>query len=228
MITIKEAEEILKKEYHQDNYSYLIRDILLDDFIKDEHNVVFNNQLFNSVKQLGYSNSCELTVFEVYLNEGCQNRRVMITQEMFKILRGLRIDNAIVSFVNRDMENYRISLLTSKYEYDGEKIIKVISNPRRFSYSLGFGTKTKTAYKYLISKGKVRDLTELISRFSVEVVNKQFYSEIAEAFTKLIGGKFGSTKYERTLVFRKKIFGIWCKINWSYSILLVSKRKEKW
>ncbi len=205
MITIKEAEEILKKEYHQDNYSYLMGDILLNDFTKDEHNVIFDNQLFKSVKQLGYSNSCELTVFEVFLNEGCQNRRVMITQEMFKILRGLRIDNAIVSFVSNDMENYRISLLTSKYEYDGEKIIKVISNPKRFSYSLGYGTKTKTAYKNLISKGKVKDLTELISRFSVEVVNKQFYSEIAEAFTKLIGGKFGSKKYERILLFNKEI-----------------------
>lgn len=205
MITIKEAEEILKKEYHLDNYSYLIGEILLNDFTKDEHDVIFNNQLFKSVKQLGYSNSCQLTVFEVYLNEGCQNKRVLITQEMFKILRGLRIDNAIVSFVNNDINNYRISLLTSKYEYDGDKIIKVISNPRRFSYSLGYGTKTKTAYKYLISKGKVKDLEELISRFSVEVVNKQFYSEIAEAFTKLIGGKFGSKKYDRTLVFNRTI-----------------------
>ena len=32
-------------------------------------------------------------------------------------------------------------------------------------------------------------LDELINRFSVEVVNKQFYNEIALAFTKLVGGQ---------------------------------------
>ena len=32
MITIKDAEEILKKEYHIDNFLYLINDILLPDF----------------------------------------------------------------------------------------------------------------------------------------------------------------------------------------------------
>lgn len=199
MITISEAEEILKKEYHQDNYIFLLKNILLSDFVKDEHEIEFQSQLFKDVKQLGYSNSCNVTIFEVVLNEGSQNKRVMITQTMFKILRSLRIDNALVSFVNNDKNNYRISLLTSKYEYDGDKIIKIVSNPRRFSYALGFGTKTKTAYKFLVSKGKVNNLSELISRFSVEVVNKQFYSEIAEMFTKLIGGKFGNKKYKRIL-----------------------------
>lgn len=199
MITINEAEEILKKEYHQDNFKYLLKNILLSDFIKEEHEVVFENQLFKKVYQLGYSNSCKIAIFEVTLNEGSQNKRVLITQTMFKILRSLKIDNALVSFVNNDFKNYRISLLTSKYEYDGNNIIKIVSNPRRYSYALGYGTKTKTAYKFLISKGKVKDLSELISRFSVEVVNKQFYSEIAEAFTKLIGGKFGNKKYEKVL-----------------------------
>lgn len=199
MITINEAEEILKKEYHQDNFIYLLKNILLSDFIKEEHEVVFENQLFKKIYQLGYSNSCKIAIFEVTLNEGSQNKRVLITQTMFKILRSLKIDNALVSFVNNDFKNYRISLLTSKYEYDGDNIIKIVSNPRRYSYALGYGTKTKTAYKFLISKGKVKNLSELISRFSVEVVNKQFYSEIAEAFTKLIGGKFGNKKYEKVL-----------------------------
>ena len=154
MITIKDAEEILKKEYHQDNFLYLLDNCLLADFKRSKHDVIFNNSIFEKVTQLGESSSCSLTVFEVLLCADCQNKRVTITQEMFKILRGLRIDNAIVSFVNKDSNNYRISLLTSKYKYDGDKIVKVLSNPRRFSYSLGFGTKTKTAYKYLISDRK--------------------------------------------------------------------------
>lgn len=199
MISNKDAEEILKHEYHLDNFTYLVKELLLPDFTSSKHDVHFNNEIFQSVTQLGESSVCDLTVFEVYLNEGTQNKRVTITQEMFKILRSLRIDNAIVSFVNQDKNNYRISLLTSKYEYDGDKIVRILSNPRRFSYSLGFGTKTKTAYKYLISKGKVNSLEELTERFSVEVVNKQFYNEIALCYTKLVGGERDGKKFDKQL-----------------------------
>ena len=118
---------------------------------------------------------------------------------MFCILRGQGINNVIVVFGNVDKCNYRLSLLTSKYEFDGNKVVKVLSNPRRYSYSLGYGTKTKTAYDFLISKGKVHSLEELIGRFSIEIVNKHFYNEIALSFTKLIGGKRESTNFEKEL-----------------------------
>lgn len=199
MITIKEAEEILKKEYHVDNFLYVVDELLLPDFRADKHDVDFKNTIFASVQQLGYSDKCDVNVYEVILNEGAQNRRVTITQEMFRILRGLGVNNAIVAFSNADRRNYRFSLLTSKYEFDGEKVVKVLSNPRRYSYSLGYGTKTKTAYDFLIGKGKVNSLDELINRFSVEVVNKQFYNEIALAFTKLVGGQRDGRTFEKEL-----------------------------
>lgn len=69
--------------------------------------------------------------------------------------------------------------------------------------SLGVGTKTRTAYKFLIGKGRVQTLDELINRFSVEVVNKQFYSEIATSFTALVGGDRDGKHYEKLL----KIYG---------------------
>lgn len=199
MITIREAEEILKKEYHIDNFTYMVDELILPDFKTDKHEVVFNNSIFASVNQLGYSVKCDVTVYEVLLNDVAQNRRVTITQEMFRILRGQGINNAIVAFANADKRNYRLSLLTSKYEFDGNKVVKVLSNPRRYSYSLGYGTKTKTAYDFLISKGKVHSLDELIGRFSIEIVNKHFYNEIALSFTKLIGGKRESTSFEKEL-----------------------------
>lgn len=204
MISNNDEKEILAKEYHIDNYEYLINELLLPDYRRDKHPTEFDNDLFSSVTYLGESSDCEVSVFEVYLKEGCHNKRVTITQAMFRILRNQAINNALVAFVNENKKNFRISLLTSKYEVDGNKIVKVLSNPRRFSYSLGYKTKTKTAYKFLISKGKVSSLDELISRFSVEVVNKEFYTEIATAFTKLVGGNRNGKKYEKQL----SIFGV--------------------
>ena len=198
-ISIKEAEELLKKEYHIDNFKFLVKELLLTDFRAEEHVVEFKSDIFERVTELGKSTGCEISVFEVLLKEGAQNRRVAITQEMFRVLRGQGLNNALVAFANADKQNYRVSLLTSKYEFEGNKVVKVLSNPRRYSYSLGYNTKTKTAYDFLIAKGKVNSLNELIDRFSVEVVNKQFYKEIAQSFTRLIGGKRDNKMFEKEL-----------------------------
>ena len=69
MISISDAEEILKKEYHIDNFKYLLENILLPDFCADEHDVDISSPLFKETKQLGFSSQCDLTVFEVYLNK---------------------------------------------------------------------------------------------------------------------------------------------------------------
>lgn len=199
MFPIEQAEELLNREYDNNSFECLIDEVLLTDYIKDEHNVRFDSDIFSSVKMLGKSESCELTVFEVYLKAKPRDNRIKITQEMFRILKGLHINNAIVAFVNSDKKNYRISLLTSKYEFENGKIAKKFSSPHRYSYSLGLGTKTRTAYKFLIESGRVNSLSELKNRFSLEVVNKQFYSEIATAFTSLVGGKRGGKSYERIL-----------------------------
>ena len=199
MISSTEAEELLQKDYYTDNFVYLVSKVLFSDFKVDKHEVLFSNSLFTEIIQLGISKDCDVTIYEVGLVKGTEKRRVAITQEMFRVLRGQGINNAVVAFYNADKRNYRISLLTSKYEFDGDKIIKILSNPRRFSYTLGYNTKTHTAYKYLIAGGHVKNLEELISRFSVEVVNKQFYSEIANCFSELVGGEREGKTFHRQL-----------------------------
>lgn len=199
MISRTEAEELLQKDYYTDNFVYLVSEVLFSDFKADKHEVIFSNSLFTEIIQLGISKDCDVTIYEVGLVKGTEKRRVAITQEMFRVLRGQGINNALVAFYNADKRNYRISLLTSKYEFDGDKIVKILSNPRRFSYTLGYNTKTHTAYKYLIAGGHVNNLEDLISRFSVEVVNKQFYSEIANCFSELVGGEREGKTFHRQL-----------------------------
>ena len=75
MITLDEAKEILANEYHIDNFLYVVNDVLLPDFISDRHEVEFKNNIFESVNQLGYSDKCEVTVFEVILKTGSHSKR---------------------------------------------------------------------------------------------------------------------------------------------------------
>ncbi len=78
--------------------------------------------------------------------------------------------------------------MTTQVSRDKNGVKETVSNPRRFSYVLGPKAKVNTPTKYLIAKGKIGDLNDLKERFSLEVVNKDFYAEISNLFTKLTGG----------------------------------------
>jgi len=185
---------ILNKPYNKELFDIFLKDFL-PDYQKDERQVrTPDKSILTEVTQLGASRDVNVTVLEAECEEIDTNKRIAITQAAFKVLRDHGIRNAIIAF-HDGADQWRLSLLTSTLDIKDGKVIKKDSNPRRYSYLVGVGAKTVTPYKYLIEKGKVADIKQLQERFSVEVVNKQFYASIAELFTKLIGGERGATKY---------------------------------
>lgn len=185
---------ILNEPFNKESLNTFLKDFL-PDYQLDERSVrTPDRSILTEVTQLGASRKAEVTVLEAECEETDTNRRIAITQAAFKVLREHSIRNAIIAF-HDGADQWRLSLLTSTLEIKDGKVVKKDSNPRRYSYLLGVGAKTVTPYKYLIEKGKVEDIKQLQERFSVEVVNKQFYASVADLFTKLVGGERGATKY---------------------------------
>jgi hypothetical protein len=185
---------ILNEPYNKDTFDQFLKDFL-PDYQKDERPVrTPDASILTQVTQLGASREVGITVLEAECEEIDTNRRIAITQAAFKVLRDHQIRNAIVAFHDGNNQ-WRLSLLTSTLEIKDGKVVKKDSNPRRYSYLLGVGAKTVTPYKYLVEKGRVEDIKSLQERFSVEVVNKQFYASVADLFTKLVGGERGVNKY---------------------------------
>lgn len=185
---------ILNEPFNKELLNNFLKDFL-PDYQLDERSVrTPDKSILTEVTQLGVSRKAEVTVLEAECEETDTNKRITITQAAFKVLRDHGIRNAIIAF-HDGADQWRLSLLTSTLEIKGGKVIKKDSNPRRYSYLLGIGAKTVTPYKYLVEKGKVEDIKQLQERFSVEVVNKQFYASVADLFTKLVGGERGATKY---------------------------------
>lgn len=185
---------ILNEPFSKESLNNFLKDFL-PDYQLDERSVrTPDKSILTEVTQLGTSRKAEVTVLEAECEETDTNRRIAITQAAFKVLREHSIRNAIIAF-HDGADQWRLSLLTSTLEIKDGKVVKKDSNPRRYSYLLGVGAKTVTPYKYLVEKGKIEDIKQLQERFSVEVVNKQFYASVADLFTKLVGGERGATKY---------------------------------
>jgi hypothetical protein len=177
----------LNKEYYRDHFLQILR-VFDSTFGYSIQKYDFSSKVFLSASRLGVFDELETEIIEVEVSSDVKNR-LTITKEAFKLKRSSAYANAIVAFINPDSPIWRLSLLTTDYSIDEQGVKISNSNPKRFSYLLGPGTKVVTPTKNVLQKGTVKDLDDLKTRFSVEVVNKDFYSGIANSYSELIGGK---------------------------------------
>lgn len=176
--------EFNKAYSRQEFIRFLQNSFLPEDFVPSEEEVCFQTQMTYSTEavKLGTCQSLELIVYEV---KHCSKHdaRVSLSKEAFRMLADETQDRALVVFVPEDSnENYRFSLIeiTLDAADDSARVTKRYSNPRRYSYFLGEGIAYYTPNKYLNEKGRVVSKEDLLSRFSVEVLTKEFYQELSD------------------------------------------------
>lgn len=189
------------EKYNHENFLDFLNHFLPKDFLEKEEDIVINKERYkeiNKAKILGFSESLDLYVLE--MDHARENDpRIAIATDAFKILADHWIHRALVVFKNQESDNYRFSFLTISLDLnDKNKAVKKYSNARRYSFYLGLNAKINTPTKFLIFKGKVTGLDDLKNRFSIEIVNKEFYKEISKLFIKLVGGSIyeGKKKIE--------------------------------
>ncbi|MCL6495768.1 MAG: hypothetical protein K6T54_13480, partial [Ignavibacterium sp.] len=167
--------------YSREEYlEFFQNQFLTDDFkiSKEKLSFEFTPQYLKSAFVIGEDKSLELKVLEV-LHDSENDPRVGLSKDIFRLMSSYGYKRALVLLHSSKSKNYRLSLATIELSLEGSKVKKEYSNPRRYSFFLGPDAKVKTPYNFLISKGRVKDFEDLLSRFSVEVVTKQFYQEIA-------------------------------------------------
>lgn len=176
------------QKYNHDAFATFLRDFLPEDYVENEKDIadLSRCKIITHAKELGHSPA--LNVYVLEMNHAKEtDPRVSIATDAFKLLATFGYDKALVIFKNDESENYRFSYLTISLDLnDKNKVVAKYSNARRYSFYLGEGAKTKTPEQQLVKRGRVKDTNDLLSRFSLEVVNKQFYLEIAKFFDELV------------------------------------------
>ncbi len=189
----------LNQKYDRDQLLNFLREVFLSDFQKDIRPVGAGSlSAISKAHTLGSSPSLDLQVFE-FEYSGSFNKRIALAKEAFQVMKQSATFQALAVFYSPENNDWRFSLMTANPQRNDQGNISVAySNPRRYSFFLGPNAKVNTPNKFLIKKGAVVDFNDLKSRFSLEVVNKEFYKEISESFTKLVGGTRGEGKNKKT------------------------------
>lgn len=173
------------KAYNRHEFiSFLQNSFLPEDFVSTVEPVAFKTKMTytKEVVKLGSSESLDLVVYEVKHNSK-NDARVSLSKEAFRLLADEMEDRALVIFVpENSRNNYRFSFieLTLEVKDGSSHVTRNYSNPRRYSYFLGEGIACYTPNKYLKEKGRVVNSEDLQSRFSVEVLTKEFYNELSD------------------------------------------------
>ncbi len=171
------------KKYNRFEFvNFLQHKFLPEDFMTETTviNIDRQTKYIRSVTKLGSSKLLDLVVYEIR-HSSTLDARVGLSKEAFRFLADEWESKALVLFVPEGNDtNYRFSLITIDLnETEAGKLQKIYSNPRRYSYYLGEGIAYYTPNKYLNELGRVVNDKDLVERFSVEVLTKAFYKELA-------------------------------------------------
>ena len=172
--------ESLLHRYNRTEVLYDL-DTFLTDFTLQESAVPLNEKKYESIDKAYCLGETPLfSVFEVH-HHHVADARVALTKQAVEIMKSRQkfTECALFFFVPKNSDSFRISLVTVDWA-DNKKA----SNPRRFSFLVGKNQKIHTASQQLSSS--VRSREDLLKRFSIEVVNDEFYKKISEHFENLL------------------------------------------
>ena len=204
----------LNKAYNRESFVEFLSDKFLPEDFRPKRNVeeieLSGNQNFATrAFRLGECRSLELEVFEIH-HSSLNDARVGIAKDAFQLLLHHSFCNrALVAFVPEGSRRWRFSLIQIEAELnEHHRITRGYSNPRRYSFLLGEDTAIKTPTQFLIGKGRICQHSEngktlspwedLVNRFSVEALTKEFYEKLYNWYLWAVDNKSGVTFPNKT------------------------------
>ncbi|MFN8436404.1 MAG: TaqI-like C-terminal specificity domain-containing protein [Cytophagales bacterium] len=205
----KQLQNILSSAYSLENWREVLTNIFNVRSLNLEPKPILlpANNKADSAFELGNFNTSDDRIIGIYqvnvtVDVWLERNKVGL-RELLRNVYKYDVDGALVVFVQED--KWRLSFISEIRTINEQgEIEKKTTEPKRYTYLLGKGEKTKTATNNLFAiSGKKHTLEDIRNAFSVEALNEEFYKIIAEQFYKLVGATAGkgakAVKYERVL-----------------------------
>ena len=173
------------EKYDRKKFKSFLKDFLPEDLLESNQEIQIddNDDYFKKATILGSIKSLDdMVVLEVERSKA-EKTRLNITNRLFKLLDSYSYSKALVITFSKNESHYRFSLISSDFVWEGTKVNKKFSNPKRLSFLLGEGAKLHTPYNKLNTK--VLNYDDLYSRFNIEIVNDEFFENYKKLFLNL-------------------------------------------
>lgn len=205
----KTLQSILSKPFVLADWQNLLTEVfVVKNFLQKPAEIpLASNKKAESAFELGSFNTADDRIIGLYLvkvkPEVWLERNKVGLRELLRSVYKYDVDGALIVFEQAD--KWRLSFVSEIRTFDEEgNITKKVTEPKRYTYLLGKGEKTKTPVDRLFSiAGKKLYLEEIRNAFSVEALNEEFYKIVARHFYQLVGATEGkgakAITYDRVL-----------------------------
>ena len=204
---MKNLRQILSSPYHQEDWISFLKELFAHNsgigviLQKPQRIELSKSEKVKEAYELGNYETTEgrlIGIYQVNISEDMLLYRNKVgLRQLMKNIYKYNVDGVLVVFVQE--KKWRLSYISEIIKEVDEKgkIIKEITNEKRFTYLLGEGEKTKTAADRLqLLVGKELSLEDFKNAFAVEALNNDFfdrYKDIYEDFVQHITG----VRYEK-------------------------------
>lgn len=191
----EELQTVLQQPYQRDRWLEIFRAVLPGtDVFAAPQAVSTTKSSAASILQLGrvrLHGGQQLAVLEGVLVEGVDvtRNRVGLRNQVARLIDLAEYHGILALFHSNDASDYRFTFAARESVFDPEgKFTKRETAPRRYTYVLGPNEACRTAterFSQLAAKGHGVELNDVIDAFSVEKLNKEFFSDFCRAFEKV-------------------------------------------
>jgi len=205
----------LQAVYSREDFLVFLRDYL-PDFSNDIRGADKTGlKVTQEITYLGESPELNLSIFELHHNSSI-DARLLLSKDGFRLMKNHQLNKALIVYLPKESVDWRLSLLTATLGTDEKgNITKELSNPKRLSYFLGPNAKINTPKRFLLDLGKVKNFDDLLDRFNVEIVTKEFFKQYRNLFERLLAylkkdfafQAFAGQNEVDTTSFAKKLLG---------------------
>jgi len=188
-MTQQQIQQLFQLRYNQSNWKQFLSQAFSDARLLSSPDVLtgINTDVATQVLRLGYialnENGIErnIAVYDVTLAPGIvlERNRVGLRNLLRKYWKN--IDAAFIVYHRPENPNWRFAYVSELTGFDAEgELIKVKTEPKRYTYILGEGESCRTAaerFAIFAKKGNKTSLDDVKDAFSVEKLSKSFFDE---------------------------------------------------
>lgn len=185
----QQIQQLFQLRYNQNNWKQFLSQAFSDARFHSTPDVLtgINTDVAGQVLRLGYVNLNEngiernIAVYDVTLAPGIvlERNRVGLRNLLRKYWKD--IDAAFIVYHRPENPNWRFTYVSELTGFDAEgELIKVKTEPKRYTYILGEGESCRTAaerFAIVAKKGNKTSLDDVKDAFSVEKLSKSFFDE---------------------------------------------------
>lgn len=191
----EEIKKIFDSKYNRTDWIKLIHDIFKGEetFFSAPQEIAVEKSIADKVVYLGYVSLVDgnrIAIYEVKLSEhvNIERNRAGIRHLLCPTWRGLGFVGAFM-LCYRDTESVlRFSYVSESFRFDENgKYTKDSTDPKRYTYLLGEGHRSKTAVQqFMALKNSELTLQNVTKAFSVEALSKRFFNEYKKKYEDIV------------------------------------------